>query len=191
MMKKLLITGLALTLSACGFTPMHATPEIGESGALRNLSVEVVKPKRVGQQEAGYFVEQHLRDRLGNNIGEHTLKITPRTQRRPYGLTSDDLATRYDMIVNVDYQLIENKSGNVLDRGRVTSTSTFGSARDPYARISSEKNAAEQASRDAADRVLVRVAAYYKDPERRAVAQAAAEAERTAKRDDGIETVDP
>lgn len=172
MMKKLLLTGLALTLplalTACGFTPMHTPVKAGATTALTDVRVELVEPELVAEQEASYFVMQHLRDRLGNNDGAHTLKITPRSRRIPYGVSSTDVSSRYDLSVAVDYELLDNKSGGILNAGKVRAITTFGSGRDPYARISSEKNASEQVARDAADRVLLRIATYYKDPERAA-----------------------
>ena len=49
---------------------------------------------RLSYQEAGYNVQQHLKDRLGSNSGQHILTITPKTSRAQYGLTSNDIATR-------------------------------------------------------------------------------------------------
>lgn len=161
MMKKILLTGLCLSLTACGFTPMHAPKMTADSGNFKNIGVELIEPSETWMQEAGYHVQQSLYDRLGQNSGRHVLKIEPKSSRRNYGLTSNDVASRYDMVVTVDYELIDTVTGKILDDGEVRSTSTFGAARDPYARISAEKDASKQAARDAADRIIVRLASYY------------------------------
>ncbi len=176
MMKKTLftgamITGAALLLSACGFKPVHSTGKIADTPAFKSIKIELVDPDRAAQKEAGYYLQQHLYDRLGKNAGPHVLRLETRSGRRPYGVTASDVATRYDLIMRVNYELINSVTGKKLDTGDVTSTSTFGSSRDPYARISAEKNASEQVARDAADRILIRLAAYYNDPDKHKRAQ--------------------
>ena len=165
-MKKTLIIGAALFLSACGFKPVHSATLKNDAPAFSSLKVELVDPDRVNQKEAGYYLQQHLYDRIGQNAGPHVLKISPRARRRPYGLTANDVASRFDLVLNVRYELIDSATGEKLYAGSVGSTSTFGSSRDPYARISAEKNATEQVARDAADRLLLRMSAYYNDPEK-------------------------
>jgi len=163
MMKKLLLTLTALSLTACGFTPVHApTAASGASAPFNNVKVELANLTRVSQKEGGYYLQQHLQDRLDIGDSQYVLKIEPKTGRRPYGLTSNDVASRFDMTMKTEYQLVDGKSGDVLTKGTVNAITTFGSSRDPYARISAEKNATEQVSRDAADRIIARLAAYYK-----------------------------
>ncbi len=182
MIKKLFITSLALLVSAsvssCGFTPMNAPANIGDTSALRNIRVELIEPERIYDREAGYYIQQHLLDRVGSNNGQHVLKIEPKATRRRYGVTSNDVATRYDMVVSADYVLLDSVTGETLDKGDVQAISTFGSTPDPYARISAEKTATDQVSRDVADRLIIRMAAYYKNPDRKAKARQLNEEER-------------
>jgi len=192
MMKKLLIASTFL-LASCGFKPVHSVSKMDNEPAFKNIKVELIEPKQVSQREAGYYVQQHLYDRLGQNAGPHILKIKPRVKRRPYGLTSNDVASRYDMTITVGYDLVNAEDGKILNKGSITATSTFGSSRDPYARISSEKNASEQVARDAADRIIVRLASHYRHPDRYAQQQAAKRAADLAKKpiksDEAIETL--
>lgn len=168
MIKKLFITSLALTLSACGFTPMNAPANIGDTTALKNISVELIEPESIVDREAGYYIQQHLRDRVGaNKNSTHVLKFEPRSGRSPYGVTSNDVATRYDLRITAEYVLLDRVTGETLDKGDVRAVSTFGSSRDPYARITAEKTATDQVSRQVADRLIIRLASYYKDPERK------------------------
>ncbi len=166
MMKKALILSATIFLSSCGFQSVHSATKLSDDANLRSVKVELVEPERVNEREGSYYLQQHLFDRLGQNTGPHVLKIEPKVRRRPYGLTSNDIASRYDYVMSVRYELVDSKTGDTLIKDQITATTTFGSSRDPYARISSEKSAAEQVSRDAADRIIVRLASYYKNPER-------------------------
>ncbi len=161
MIKKLTLTAALFTLSACGFTPMHAPNMGGDSAAFKNIKVELVEHKDIAQQESGFYLQQSLMDRIGSDGTRHTLRITPKISRRGYGVTSNDVASRYDMVMTVKYELNDSVTGKNLDKGNIQSTTTFGSSRDPYARTSAEKNATEQVARDAADQIIIRLAAYY------------------------------
>jgi len=143
---------------------MHSAAKTADKPAFKNVKVEIVDPERVSSKEAGYHLQQHLFDRIGQNSGPHILRLDATPGRRPYGLNAQDIATRFDMRLRVDYQLIDSASGENLMSGRLSAVTTFGSSRDPYARISAEQNATEQVARDAADRLLVRLASYYNDP---------------------------
>ena len=166
MMKKTILAATALFLSACGFQPMHSASTLPDSPSLKNVKVELIEPELVNQREAGYYLQQHLFDRLGQNDGPHILKVSPTARRRPYGLTSNDVASRFDYILTVEYELVNSGNGKTMNKGKISATTTFGSSRDPYARISSEKSAADQVARDAADRIIVRLASFYNNPER-------------------------
>lgn len=161
MMKKILILSAALTLSACGFTPMHA-PQLGTDGAaFKNIQIDVVEAADIANQEGTFWIQQALRDRLGDNGEKHVLEVKPKFSRRGLGISSQDVATRYDMIVTINYKLMDSATGDVLDKGKLSATSSFGAPRDPYGRSVSEQTAMQNVSKDAVDRLVVRLAAYY------------------------------
>ena len=56
------LTGSAV-LSGCGFTPMHATSPA--SAKLADIQVDIKKGSDVIDNQAGFFVGQRLRDRIG------------------------------------------------------------------------------------------------------------------------------
>ena len=166
MIRYALIMAAALMLSACGFKPVHSTANTVKEPAFKSLKIEMLDPDRLVHKEAGYYLQQHLYDRIGQNAGPHVLKLSSKSNRRPYGLASNDVASRFDLVLNVTYELVDSKTGERLHNGSVRSISTFGSGRDPYALISAEKNATDQAAREAADRLLLRLASYYNDPDK-------------------------
>ena len=165
MMRSVLIAA-ALLLGACGFNPVHSAGKMSDAPSFRSIKVELVDPDKIADKEGGYHLQQHLYNRIGQNSGPHILRLDVRPGRRPYGLNSNDVATRYDKSLRVDYSLIDSVSGEKLYSDRIRAVTTFGSSRDAYARIAAEQNATEQVARDAADRILTRLAAYYNDPEK-------------------------
>lgn len=161
MMKKTLILASALILTSCGFTPMHA-PQLGTDGAaFKNIQIDVREAKDIANQEGTFWLQQALYDRLGKNGQVHILSVSPSFYRRGLGISSRDVATRFDLVVDLSYQLTDAKTGDVLDSGDLTATSSFGAPDDPYGRSISEQTATKNVAKDAVDRLVIRLAAYY------------------------------
>ena len=150
MIKTLLSVISLLLLTGCaGFTPLHASTSGANSAAFENVSIKVTDGVDQGDQEAGFFVMQRLRDRIGENNGEHVLTLNPILRRSGFGINSIDVASRYDSNVTVRYTLTDKKSGKVLTKGSVTAVSTFGAPLDPYGLIAADKNATQQTTKEA------------------------------------------
>jgi len=166
MMKKILLSSFALPLlTACGFTPMHAPGNFSGGTGFDDVAIELVAgpEEDAGDKEIGFYVQQRLRDRIGDNQGKHVLQLIPKLRRTRLGITADDVATRYDSILEVSYKLIDPKTGDVLDNGRVRATSTFGAPTDPYGLVAADKNAKQQTAKELADRLLIKLASYYSE----------------------------
>jgi len=136
----LLLGAIVLPLSGCGFTPMHAPSGFAgaQSANLSQVRIEVSDGKDENDKEAG----------------------------RRLGISADDVASRYDGSVRADYKLIEAKTGNVLDRGRISATSTFGASRDAYGVIASNDAAMRNTAEEAADRLIIQLATYFSTAEK-------------------------
>ena len=164
MMKKFIITALTLPLlTACGFTPLHGAGVSGSAAKFEDISIQINEGRDAGDKEAGFLVMQRLRDRIGENTGKHILELTPRLRRQRLGISADDVASRYDSILDMDYKLLDAKSGKILERGKVKGTSTFGAPIDPYGIAAADSNARQQTAKEVADRLLVKLASYYAD----------------------------
>ena len=145
-------------LSACGFTPLHNAATSSNFG---DIAIDVTEGVDSGDKEAGFFVLQRLRDRIGHNSGKHILKLDPLLKRDGFGISADDVTTRYDSTLSVRYSLIEASSGDVLTSGDVESTTTYAAPFDPFALDSVDNNALQQNAKDVADRLLLKLASYY------------------------------
>ena len=150
----------AIFTASCGFTPMHAPA--GAAGAFGNMAIELGTDIAVDDKEAAFWVQQRLTERLGHqSAAAQILEITPTTRRRGLGISGQDVATRYDLSMSLKYKLTDAKTGKVLDRGTISSISTYTASNDPYALIATEKATTKQLAADAADRLLTRVAGYF------------------------------
>ena len=150
----------AVFTASCGFTPLHAPA--GAVGAFGNMSVELGSAVRVDDKEAAFWVQQRLAERLGSQTpAAQILEITPSTRRSGIGVSGQDVATRYDLNMSLKYKLTEAKTGKVLDRGTISSVSTYTASNDPYALIAAEKATTKQLASDTADRLLTKVAGYF------------------------------
>lgn len=148
-------------LTACGFTPLHAA-STGASGVkFEDVSIKITDGADQGDKEAGFFIMQRLRDRIGENTGRHVLTLNPQLSRAGFGVNSIDVASRYDSIITVNYTLNDARTGDLLTNGSVRAVSTFGAPLDPYGLIAAEKSALQQTTKEAADRLLIKLASYY------------------------------
>ncbi|WP_084169055.1 LPS assembly lipoprotein LptE [Hellea balneolensis] len=164
MMKKIIIAALALPLlTACGFTPMHGSSLGANAAKFEDISIQINDGRDAGDKEAGFLVMQRLRDRIGENTGKHILELTPKLRRQRLGISADDVASRYDSILEVNYKLMDAKTGRILNKGKVKGTSTFGAPVDPYGIVAADNNAKQQTAKEVADRLLVKLAGYYAD----------------------------
>lgn len=156
----LVLVAAAAFTTACGFTPMHAPA--GAAGAFGNMAVELSPDIRVDDKEAAFWVQQRLSERLGSSRGAaQILEVTPIATRAGVGISGQDVATRYDLNLALNYKLTDAKTGEVLDRGTINSVSTYTATDDPYALIAAEKATTKQLASDTADRLLTRVAGYF------------------------------
>lgn len=158
---KIIAIGILListtALSACGFKPMHA-PSTFSGNSFNYSSISVVTKNN---EKIDFLLQQALRDRMGENHNTpYTLKIVPKVSRGTLGIGGDDVASRYDLHMNVRFELIDTKTGKTVLRDKIRGTSTFGAPRDAYGTIAAQSNATEQVATDAADRIIIRIARY-------------------------------
>ena len=151
----------ALLLSACGFSPLHGTN--GTAAPLANIDIDTVKGSNVVDNQAGFFVTQRLRDRIGTqtDAAPYRLEITPSYRRRRLGLTNADVASRYDITVTARWNLIDTKSGKRLSQGNTSAVTTFGAPDGPFGVITADNVGVEQAAQETADKLILDLARYF------------------------------
>ena len=157
-----LILATTLILVACGFKPMHAPNAFGGKGvSMANIQVQMQANEKID-----FLLAQALRARMGDNANTpYILKIAPKTERRSLGIGADDVASRYDLVFSTNFELVDAKTGDVVYHNEVTAISTYGAPRDPYGSITAQNNAETQASAEAADRIIAKLASYQASTE--------------------------
>ena len=150
-------------ISSCGFSPMHSPTNTTNSNLFKNISVELNEIEDIGNKEIGFYLIQRIRDRIGTNLGKDVLLLTPVIRRSGYGASSDDVASRYDITLIVNYEIKNRKTGDLLNRGSVRGSSTFAAPIDPYGLIAASNDAEQVIAKDVADRMLFKLATYYSE----------------------------
>lgn len=155
MRKALSAAALAFSLSGCGFSPLYA-----ERGVVSGLSaIEVEAP----QTRTGYLLREELDDAFARDRSrpaEYRLALQVDEDRRPRGLRVDDVATRYEVLLRVDYALLGRTGTTPVTRGRAEVTVTYDSADQPYAGIAAQTDGQERAAAQAAQRIRLDLARW-------------------------------
>lgn len=146
----------ALTLGACGFTPLYAVPDV--SSGLSAIQVQAP------QGRAGFLLGEQLDDAFARNrdtpaIYRLDLSLTERSYSR--GLNIANTAKYFEGLLTVRYRLIEIASGKVLKTGVQPVEVTYAAADQPYAGIAAEEDAQKRAAGEAARRIRLDIAAYF------------------------------
>ncbi|MEE9347289.1 MAG: LPS assembly lipoprotein LptE [Robiginitomaculum sp.] len=157
-----LILFAALSLGACGFTPLHSPATSGISAPLPNMAIEFTDTKANGAtgDKAEFLIHQALMARMGTGAkSPYSLTLSPTVSRGSIGIRSDDVASRYDLNLVINYVLTETGSDKVIAKDSVRAVSTFNAPNDPYGRIAAQDNAQKRATMEAADRLVLKIAA--------------------------------
>lgn len=148
-------------LAGCGFQPLHAQRS-DESSIATDLAAVRIDPlrDRVGQQ-----MHNFLRDRL-NPHGQpvspsYRLQVRLTERLSELGVRRDETATRANLRMEADFQLLDMNGDQPLFSGRSSSTTSYDILNNPFATTVSEDNARERALREVADDIQARLALYF------------------------------
>jgi len=145
----------AAALGGCGFTPLY-----GQPGVTSNLAaIDVVAP----EGRTGYLLRQHLDDALAKNrsgAATYRMDLSVGETRYPRGVRIDNVATRYEYVLQADYVLTNLASRAVAKRGQVRVELTYDSADQPYASIAAQQDAQDRAAQEAARRIQMDLAVW-------------------------------
>ena len=151
-----LVLALALPLGGCGFTPLYAQPGVASSLPV----IEVIAP----QGRVGELMREELNDALGRDLAAtpaYRLDLWYRSGRIGRGLRIDNVVSRYELVLEVEYRLYDRATNRELRRRRVTSEVTYNSVDEPYAAIAGQQDAEQRAAADAARRIRLDLANWF------------------------------
>lgn len=155
---------LAASLSGCGFTPLYATG--GVSGGLS--VIDIVTPSgdvEAPDGRAAYLLREQLNDALARDMAEpaaYRLSITKLTEDRdPRGLGPTNVASRYELKLQVDYVLTAATGGPELTKGSQTVLVSYPAVTPPYAGVVAQQDSQQRAAAEAARRIRLDLAKYF------------------------------
>ncbi len=152
----LAITAAAAGLSACGFTPLYATP--GLTPSLE--AIEVTTP----QNRPGFMLREKIDDEFAHKLDQparYRLKLTVAERRNPRGLRVNNVASDVEEALNVAYELYDVTDGKKLTSGFVPVSVFYASADAPYAGIAAQQDAQERAADQVAIRIRLELSRFF------------------------------
>ena len=132
-------------LCGCGFTPLYATP--GVSSGLG--AVEVVTP----EGRTGHLLGETLKDDLASGRTEtprYRLALAVDETRYARGLSTEQVATWYELSVKVSYSLIDLQTGKTVTAGQEPVSVSYNAMNDPYAGLVAQQDGQKRAAAEAA-----------------------------------------
>ncbi len=158
-MRSLVLAGLVLAapLSACGFTPMYATPAV--SPALSSI-----QPVLPGTSRTGYFLKDQLNRELARDEDEpahYRLDMSLSESRIPRGVRIDNVANRYELDVHASYSLTDASTAKVLYTGSSSVEVSYDSADAPYAGVAANQDGEQRAAEQMAVQIRLALARYF------------------------------
>jgi len=158
-MKRIFLVGAlavsTLGLSACGFTPLYATPGVTPGLA----SIQTVAP----DGRAGFLLREQLDDAFvhsGDAPSAYRLTLAINEQRYARGVRVDNVANRYELRMVVNWRLLDGKTGVEVRKGRSEAAVTYDSADQPYSAIAAQNDGQERAAAEVARNIQLDLAAW-------------------------------
>ncbi len=162
---KILSVALILTLSACGFAPLHGTNSTTQNPAIET-GFNQVFIENIPDQE-GQYLRNALIDRLYNsgrpNNARYRLKIETIAEKHTnLDVTKSSDATRAQMRLNTAMTLSDRTTGAALLNRKLISITSYNVLQSHFTTKVSEDNARRNALDDLARQIELQLSLYFK-----------------------------
>ena len=148
----------ALALSGCGFAPVYG-PESGARGLLGTIEIDPPRDRE------GYFLVRHLEERLGRaDTPTYALSIAITLDEERMAITSDNVATRFNLLGKATYALRDLDGGKVVSSGVVQSFTGYSTTGSTAATRAAEQDATERLMVILGDLIVMRLQAAQLEP---------------------------
>lgn len=142
---------MPLLLAACGFTPLYAP---GGTGTQLQNNITVSEPNT----RDAFLVTQRLEERLGRAVDPaYTLSLSVRSSAEGLAVDSEGSTTRFNLLGNADYSLIDVSSGRVVTSGSVDNFTGYSAAGTTVAALAAQRDAQKRLMVLLADQIVTRV----------------------------------
>lgn len=156
----LLLAGLPLLLTGCGFRPLYGTG--GDYDAVPEFSLIAVEQ---AEDRTTQLLRNNLLDMLTPRgapekpLYRLELKVTESVSS--VFVTRSDEITRNNLQMTVAYRLINYNSGVSISGYTLSSLVSYNLVRADYANLVSERDARARATRDLAEQIRIRLGNYF------------------------------
>ena len=149
----------SVTLSSCGFTPVYKTIDDKSSNALSLASVKVESTHDL----MGQFYANKLTDLLNPSAMQVEQKYRVNTSLRkhkiPFAIQQDRTITRYKLVVEASYKLVNIDDGKVLDEGSLRREGGYDKVDSDYATYVSDEDTTKRIVEELAEDTRIRIMA--------------------------------
>lgn len=150
--RRVFLFGLT-ALAGCGFEPVYAPGGVGSD--LRGR-IDIAEPV----DEAGFALVRRLEERLGRADGaDLVLNADIRIGEDPIGYLPDGSISRYNVIGQVDWRLVNAADGEIRLSGRERSFSSYSATSTTVATIFAQRDAQTRLMTAIADRIVADILA--------------------------------
>jgi LPS-assembly lipoprotein len=154
----IVVVAAALVLPGCSARPLYGTQSNGKSVALAMSGIAVDEQKL----RAGQIVRNDLISSFGNTgSSRYVLRLKPVEKSRNISSQSAQRLARYRYTLNVGYELADAASGATVASGSSFSNVSYDTVEQPIADLRASDEAREQAAREVAEDIRLRLAAYF------------------------------
>ena len=147
-------------LSACGFEPLYGTTAEGSGVAAELSAIEIEEQdNRMGQLIRNDLLSSFA---SGNpQASRYRLQFTAIAGSQALIENDNKDTRRFSYRVNVNYRLIDEKTGNELSAGKTFSQVSYDRTTSDFSNVQAETNAMERAAKEIGNDIRTRLAAYF------------------------------
>ncbi len=152
-----------LTLSACGFKPIYATPDGASAPVNRQIAIGPV----TAPEEVHLYITDALHERIVLREGEapkYELTVVASEAAQRLAVQIDATVTRYNYRLNGRYRLRDLESQKVR-QGSVRAITSYNIVSSQYSTLFAERTAREKAARLLAEEIERDILLSFDDPD--------------------------
>lgn len=152
-----------LTLSACGFKPIYATPDGASAPVNRQIAIGPV----TAPEEVHLYITDALRERIVLREGEtpkYELTVVASERAQRLAVQIDATVTRYNYRLSGRYLLRDLKTQKVR-QGRAQAITSYNIVSSQYSTLYAERTAREKAARLLAEEIERDILLSLDDPD--------------------------
>lgn len=140
---------VCLVLAGCGFKPLYGSSAPGKA-LMHTVSVDAPSSR------TGYVLSDALAERFGGaaTTPAYRLQVEPSITRTGLGVSTSNIAARFELSVVVNYTLTRASDGAVVTRGVERAATGYDVPENaPYASVAAQTDAETRAARIAAEQI--------------------------------------